>query len=538
MITATSAANPLLTYEQLLEENRVLRHANKNLTEDNNYLSELIRHFKRLRFAPSSEITPSGQGTLFNEAEMLAESAAPDDDATKPGKKKKKHGKPVRKPLPDHLPQVHKTIDLAEADKICPKSGVALKQMGEEVSKQLDIEPTKAFVIVTHRLKYGCDCAACKEGLDAPTMKTAPVEAQPIPKSMASPGLLAYIATSKYADALPLARQEGIFKRYGIDLVRSTMASWMITLGTIVTPLINLIREELLKGLVIQADETRIQIHKGTGKESTAESYMWAFMRDGPNGSKIVLYEVGPSRSHTVPLRVLEGYSGYLQTDGYSAYETLGAKMPGITLVADWAHVRRKFDEAVKAVPEDTKGEIKAKVGLKLINDLFRIEREDIGLDATAEVRLKIRQEKSRKVIAELKKWADETAPTLPPKTLSGTAMRYMLERWQKLTLFLDTPILRLDTNPVEGIIRPFVIGRKNWLFADTLKGAEASAALYSLIVMARSADLNPFLYLKAVFTDLPKAKTAEDVEALLPWIWKPITKDIKIQNTLLVNIR
>ena len=326
--------------------------------------------------------------------------------------------------------------------------------------------------------------------------------------------------------AFTTRRREDIFNRYGIDVVRSTMANWRITLGTIVTPLINLIREELLRGLVIQSDETSIQIHKGTGKESTAESYMWAFMRDGPNGSKIVLYEVGPSRSHMVPLRVLEGYSGYLQSDRYSAYETLAAKMPGITLVADWAHVRRKFDEAVKAVPEDSKGEIKAKVGLKLINDLFRIEREDIGPGATPELRLKIRQEKSRKVIEDLKKWADESAPTLPPKTLSGTAMRYMLERWQKLTLFLDIPILRFDTNPVEGIIRPFDIGRKNWLFADTLKGGEASAALYSLIAMARSADLNPFLYLKAVFTDLPKAKTAEDVEALLSWIWKKPQRD------------
>lgn len=299
------------------------------------------------------------------------------------------------------------------------------------------------------------------------------------------------------------------------------MASWIVALGVPVTPLINLIRDELLKGKVIQADETRIQVRNGTGKKATAESYMWAFTRSGESGEKIVLYELGPSRSHTVPLRVLEGFTGYLHTDGYEAYETLAEKMPGIVLVGDWAHVRRKFDEAIKAVPEDFKGEIKAKVTFDLINELFRIERKDIGKDATDDVRLKIRQEKSAKIVEDLKRWADETAPTLPPKTLSGKAVRYMLERWKKLTIFLNDPILRLDTNPVEGVIRPFVVGRNNWMFADTVKGAEASAALYSLIVMARANKLNPFLYLKAVFTELPKAKTAEDVAALLPWIWK-----------------
>lgn len=523
MSVATSTLKAFPTFEQLLEENRLLRHENKNLLEDKNYLEELVRHLKRLRFAPKSEITAYGQGTLFNEAETIAGESDRNDLDKKP--RKKNRGRPVRKPLPDSLPQVHKTIDLLESDKICPKSGETMKPIGEEVSKQLDIEPTKAFVIVTHRLKYGCDCAACKEGLEAPTMKTAPVEPQPIPKSMAAPGLLAYIATSKYADALPLARQEGIFKRYGIDLVRATMASWMIALGVLIMPLINLIRDELIKDGVIQADETRIQIHKGTGKKATAENYMWAFSRDGPNGSKIVLYELGPSRSHLVPLRVLEGFSGFLHTDGYEAYEALAAKMPGITLVGDWAHVRRKFDEAVKAVAAEHIGEIKAKTGLRLINELFRIEREDISKNASPLERLKIRQAKSRPIIDELKKWANETAPTLPPKTLSGKAVRYMMERWEKLILFLDHPILRLDTNPIEGYIRPFVIGRNNWLFADSIKGAEASAALYSLIVMARAAGLNPFAYLKAVFTELPKAKTMEHVEALLPWIWKPTAK-------------
>jgi transposase len=521
MNVAAQATSSRPTYDELVAQIAFLQRQNKELIEDKNYLEELVRHLKRLRFSPSSEVAPSGQGTLFNEAETVAASNAA--EGKKKPRKERKRGRPVRKPLPAHLPRHHKTIDLPDEDKVCPKSGRPLKVIGEETSETLDIDPMKATVIVTHRLKYGgCDCEACTSGEAAPVIRTAPVEKQPIPKAMAAAGLLAYIVVSKYADALPLARQEGIFKRYGIDLVRSTMASWVIALGVLVTPLINLIREELLKGRVIQADETRIQVRNGTGKKATAESYMWAFTRDGPSGEKIVLYELGPSRSHTVPLRVLDGYSGYLHTDGYEAYETLAKAMPGLTLVGDWAHVRRKFDEAIKAVPEDFKGEIKAKVAFELINELFRIEREDIGKDAADDVRLKIRDVKSRKIIAKLKTWADETAPMLPPKTLSGAAVRYMLERWEKLVIFLDVAILRLDTNPVEGVIRPFVVGRNNWLFADTVKGAEASAALYSLIVMARANKLNPFLYLKAVFTELPKAETADDVAALLPWVWKP----------------
>ena len=520
-----------LSHEQLLVEISHLRRLVNELTADKNYLEELVRHLKRQRFDRSSEVYASGQGTLFDEAETIASNDGDDEqqvatDDSKPTKGPKKRGRPIRKPLPDHLPQEHRTIDIADDQKVCPLSGAFLKPIGEEVSKQLDIEPMKAKVIVTRRLKYICECDLCKEGVAAPTTKTAEMPPQPLPKSMATPGLLAYIALSKYSDAIPLARLEKIFLRHDITMMRSTMASWIIKLGLLLTPLMNLIREELVAGKVIQADETRIQVRNGTGKKSTAESYMWAFSRDGPGTSKIILYELGPSRSHEVPMRVLEGFEGYLHTDGYGAYETLAAKVKGITLVGDWAHVRRKFDEAIKAVPKEFKGEIKAEKGFQLINDLFRIERKEIPQGATPEVRLRIRQEKSLPIVHALKEWADDTAPMLPPKSLSGTAVRYMLERWSKLILFLDNPDLRLDTNPIEGgVIRPFVIGRKNWMFADTIKGAQASAALYSLIVMAKSSGINPFHYLKSVFTELPKAQSIEDVESLLPWIWKPEVK-------------
>lgn len=520
--------NSIPTYEDLVEEIRHLRHAMCELKNDKDHLEEILRLLRRQRFAPTSEITPSGQGTLFDEAETLAaEDSATTTANGAEGKPPKMRGNPTRKPLSKDLPSVDTVIDIPESERFCAKSGEPLVKIGDEITEQLDLTPAKLFVQRTIRPKYICKCALCVIAEDAPAsdddsprVKIAALPAQPIPKSFASPGLLAAIATAKYADALPLYRQESILARSGVDLTRQTIAGWMVRCGEIVKPLINLAKDELISGPVILADETRVQVLKGTDKKPTAKSYMWCFMTGTDRGEKIILYELGPGRGHEVPLSFLEGYEGYLHTDGYEAYETLAAKMPKITLVGDWVHTRRKFDEAIKALPKDFKGEIKIKAGLDMINELFRIERVDIGKSAVDSERQRIRNEKSRPLTAALKAWADELSPTVRPQSLSGIALSYMLKRWAKLVLFLEDQILGLDTNDVENAIRPFVTGRKNWLFSASLAGAESSAALYSLVSMARAHGLNPYEYLKAVFTEIPRAKTTEDVEALLPWRW------------------
>jgi transposase len=530
------------TYEQLLEENDLLQRQNKELAEDKTQLEHLIRLLKRLRFAPKTEVQGKGQGTLFNEAETLtaddiddvAEDA--DDDAKNKGKdepkpKPENRGKPVRKALPEDLPRIDTVVDLPDSEKVCPVTGLALKKIGEEVTEQLDVKPAVAVVLRTIRPKYApCDCDDCQARRDdpkksaEPVVKIMPLPPQPIPKSFASPGLLATIATAKYGDGLPLYRQEEIFGRIGVDLTRQTIAGWMVRCGEIVKPLINLAKDELMNGPVILCDETRVQVLKGTGKKPTAKNYMWCFASGSDRAENIVLFELGPGRGHDAPMRFLEGYEGYLHTDGYEAYETLAAKCPKIILVGDWVHARRKFDEAIKAFPKDFKGEIKIKTGFDLINEIFRIDRDEISPTATNEERHRIRQEKSRPLINQLKAWADDMLPTMRPKSLSGIALRYMLNRWAKLVLFLEVPILGLDTNDVENAIRPFVMGRKAWLFSATVAGAEASAALYSLISMARAHGHNIYEYLKAVFTELPRAKTADDVDALLAWNWNPAT--------------
>jgi transposase len=507
----------------LTDEINFIRRQLAEAVRDKEHYAELVRLLKRQKFGPSSEVHAAGQGTIFNEAETIATEANNEAEAETKPPKPRKRGKPKRRPLPQDLPRVDKIIDLPEAEKICPKTGAKLVKIGEEIAEQLDIEPATITVKRTIRYKYGCVCPACTGGIEVPTLKTAPLEPQALPKTMASAGLLAYIVVGKYADALPLYRQEAIFKRHGIDLKRSTLSQWVISAGKLVQPLLNLAKEELLDQPLIQSDETRYQILAGTGKEATSNSYVWVFINAARCGPRIIIYEVGPSRSHTVPLTFLEGYSGYLQTDGYGAYDTLAAKSPGLIHVGDWVHVRRKFGEAFKALPANLQGESKAKVGLALINELFRVEREEIVDNATDDERHRVHQEFSRPQVEKIKAWLDTTAPTIPPKTLTGIALNYLQGQWPKLLHFLDDPILRLDTNPVENAIRPFVIGRNNWLFSATVEGATSSAALYSMICMARANGLNPFTYLKAIFTELPKAKTADDIAALLPWYWKDL---------------
>jgi transposase len=514
--------NSNLYVQKLLKEIAFLRHENKNLKDDLAHFQELVRLLKHQRFAAKSEVFSYGMKSLFDEAENEADEQLIEPYGPWPLKPEKKRGKPIRKPLPASLERIRKIIDIPEDEKKCQISGEPLIQFGEEVSEKLAIEPAKLSVHQFVRLKYICKCPACSAfdqtnstEENNTVIKIAEPEPTAIPKSMATSSLLAFIAVNKYADALPLYRQETIFSRSGIDLPRSTMATWMVKCGALVRPLINLAKDELLKSRIIMADETHYQILKRTGKPATSKSYIWVFMNADPGGRKAIIYEVGPSRSHTVPLEFLEGYEGFLQTDGFEGYESLASKTTGITLVGDWVHARRKFDEAVKAHGKNA-GKSLANEGLELINKLFVIER-DLQSKNPYE-KLKIRQENSRPITETLLKWAETKINDVPPKSLTYKAISYMLERWEKLTIFLDNSIIGLDTNPVENAIRPFAIGRKNWMFSDTMAGAESSAALYSLICMAKLSDLNPFQYLSKVFEELPKAKSVDEVEALLPW--------------------
>jgi transposase len=478
-------------------------------------LISFYREWKRLidsqRFGSKSERFSDAQGQWFNEAELEAASseAVEVEEICVPAHTRKKSG---RRPLPDFLP-VHEVLhDLSDDEKICPHDGThRLVEIGREQSDQLKFIPATVEIVRHIRPKYAC--STCKQGV-----RIAPMPKMPVPKSIATPSLLAQVATSKYVDGLPLYRQEKIFQRLGIDLSRATLAHWMVKMGDLVEPLVEHIRSEVRDGSFVQCDETPFQVLKEPGKRAQSQSYLWALRGGGPE-HPLLYYEYDPSRSGEVPKRLLRGFRGFLQTDGYEGYGAIGRE-PGVMHVGCWAHARRKFDEALrgqrsKKNSKPTSKQSKARQALSQIQALYAIERS--LKDASAEERYRARQERSRPVIERLRAWLDTSLDSVPPQTLTGNAMGYLDRQWPKLVRVLDDGRLPLDTNLVENAIRPFVVGRKAWLFADTMAGARASANLYSLIETAKANRIEPWRYLNHVFEVLPTIDHPRQLAPLLP---------------------
>ena len=472
-------------------------------------LEEKIKLFQQRQFGKSSEKTDQ-QAELFDEVELestddtklLAETLA-DTPEEKPEKSK---AKPGRKKLPQDLPRIRIVHDLSEHEKACV-CGCQKTFIGEETSEQLDIIPAVVQVLVHVRNKYACK--QCESGV-----ATAPLPPQPIAKSNASPGLLAHVAVAKYQDGLPLYRMEAIFKRYGLHIPRNTLANWMIKSTEILQPLYNLLNDQLLSGNYIHMDETRVQVLKEPDKKAESLSYMWV-RRNGVLDYPIVLFDYASSRRGQVVESLLGDYQGYLQTDDYAGYHRYGQR-EGVEHLGCFAHARRKFVEAQKVTPSK-KGKVsKADMAVNLIKVLYRIESEI--KDLSADEKYLIRQQKSVPQLNKLRTWLDAALQQTLPKGKTGEALSYLDKNWSKLSAYANNGILNIDNNPVENAIRPFAIGRKNWMFSDSQSGAKASAMLYSIIETAKANGLEPYHYLRTLFTRLPSCETLEDFEKLLPW--------------------
>ena len=398
------------------------------------------------RYAASSEKFAPDQIRLFDEAELETQAVASTEDETitVPEHTRRKRG---RKKLPEALPRVEVIHDLPDHERVCPHDGNPLAEIGAVTSEQLDIIPAKIQVIRHVRKQYACSCGQC--------IKTAALPPQPIPKSLASPGLLAHITVSKYQDALPLYRQETILKRIGVELPRATLANWMIQAGTLIQPLINLLRDCLLAYDILQMDETPVQVLKEPGKTAQSKSYLW-LQRGGPPDQPVVLYDYDPGRGAGVPKRLLEGFKGYLQTDGYDGYNAVVA-VNSLTHVGCMAHARRRFSDAVKAQGKN-KQRGKAHRGLALIQKLYRVEKQVRKLKPDA--RHEYRQRHARPIFGELRTWLDESLPKVPPTSATGKALNYLHNEWDKLICYLDDGRLEIDNNGAENAIRPFVVGR------------------------------------------------------------------------------
>ena len=495
--------------DEILLENESLKDIIQHKNSRIKVLEDYIKALKQKQFGASSEKQGVIQAEMvFTEAESIAENDASVGDETTEGeattvaehKRKKK-----RASIPKELPRVDVVHDLPDAAKFCPHDGAALKQIGSETHDQLDIIPATIQVLHHIRLKYVCPC--CEQHLI-----TAQKPAQPIEKSIASPGLLAFIATQKYVDALPLYRQVESFKRIGIELDRSTLADWMQKCGLLLQPLINLIHEKVLEQKYLHMDETIVQVLNEPSRAAESQSYMWVLRSTLPTCAA-VLFHYEPTRSGSVPTLLLQEFTGPLMADGYSGYNAVCNKN-SITRLGCWAHARRKFIEAQKLQPKWKTG--KSDQGLAFIQSLYRIEQT--LNDKTSEEKLIARQQQSQPILNKLNAWLEKSLPQTPPQSPIGKALYYLHNQWAHLINYVCDGDYPIDNNAAENAICPFVIGRKNWLFSASQKGAVSSANLYSVIETAKANGLEPYAYLKRIFTELPNAKTLEQIENLLPW--------------------
>jgi hypothetical protein len=335
------------------------------------------------------------------------------------------------------------------------------------------------------------------------------------PNSLASPPAVAYVMSQKFELGLPLYRQEQHFGELGIELSRQTLANWMMRGAGLLNPLYERLHQLLLLKDILHADETTVQVLHEAGRSAQTQSFMWVY-RTGREGPPIVLYDYQTTRGAPHPRKFLEGYKGYLQVDGYTAYDGL----PNVTLVGCWAHARRKFDEAIKALPPQSRAGAKcpSRDGLNFCNKLFKIE-SDLR-EATPEQRCAARHERSVPLLREFKEWLDRQHANALPNGLLGKAVNYCLNQWPKLNAFLLDGRLELDNNRCERSVKPFVIGRKNWLFCNTPKGATASSIIYSMIETAKENGLNARQYLIYLFEQLPNIQTTDPsaLDQLLPW--------------------
>ena len=454
----------------------------------------------------------SGQLLLFNEAEQEKSEEPPADRIEVPAHSKRR-GK--RRPLPADIARVEVIHDIGEEEKQCA-CGAVKSQIGQVESEQLDIVPPQYNVIKNIRLKYACKQCEGTEA-DEPAVSIAPMPEQLLPKSIATPGLIAYIITSKYADALPLYRQEKIFERLGVELKRQTMASWVIKVAQKCMLMVELMCREIRSGPLVQIDETGVQVLEEPGREATTKSYMWVF-RGGDPAKPALMYQYHPTRSGDVAKEFLGDYTGYVQTDGYVGYKFID-DLPGVKHLGCWAHVRRKFFEVVKARGKGKKAKKKgrAEEALEYITSLYAIEHSAKDRNLDPDQVYALRQKKAGPLLEKFREWLDETALITPPGGLLGTAISYTLNQWERLTVYLKDGRLLPDNNQIENAIRPFVVGRKNWMFSATTDGAHASAALYSLIETAKANGLEPYWYLRFLFDRLSSARTTEDYKALLP---------------------
>jgi transposase len=479
------------------------------------WLKEQFRLAQHRQFGAASEKTSTDQQALvFNEAEATATASVPEptvETITYQRRKTKGQREAQLKDLPVET-VAHR---LASEEQVCACCGGPLHELTdmEEVRQELKIEPAKVTVVKHLRYKYGC--RRCEHQAASSPIVTAPMPTPAFPNSLASSTAVAFIMSQKFVEGLPLYRQEQSFARLGVRLSRQTLANWMLAGADWLEPVYDRMIEHLLKRDILHADETTLQVLHESGRAAETQSYLWLY-RTGRDGPPIICFEYQPTRASAHPIAFLKHYRGYLHVDGYQVYELLPEE---ITLVGCWSHARRGFTDALTALPASARATDKpptpAEEGLRFCNRLFAIERE--FHDALPAARFIGRLQHSRPVLNAMHCWLERQAQAMLPKSAFGHAVTYCLNQWAKLSVFLQDGRLELDNNRSERSIKPVVIGRKNWLFANTANGAKASAIIYSLVETAKENRLHPYSSLTYLFEQIPDCKTS-DLDRLLPW--------------------
>lgn len=415
--------------------------------------------------------------------------------------RRKGHG---RCRLPGNLPRKRIVYDLPEEQRGCPHCREELRHIGEEVSERLEYVPASLTVI-----EEACQKYACPKGC---TVVTAQKPFAPIEKGLPGPGLLAHVAVSKYADHLPLARQEGMFRRQGVEMARSTMCDWMRRGAELTSPLYELMKGRVLISKSVQTDDAPVPV-LDSELTRTRTGRTWSYVGDEQN--PYTVYDYTPTRAGDGPSKFLESFEGYLQADAYAGYDAIyGDEERDIIEVACWAHARRKFYEAQGF------DLMHSMVVLAYVRLLYDVEREAKDKGWKGERRYALRQEKSLRILADIEAYVRGEQANVLPKSPIAEAMGYMLGNWEALKRYTEDGDLEIDNNGAERSLRGIAVGRKNWLFYGSDAGGITAAILTSLIASAKRAKIDPFAYLRDVFERI-SAHPMNRLEELLPDRWK-----------------
>jgi transposase len=467
-----------------------------------------VQHLLRQMYGRSAEKIDPAQLLLFAAEAMAAvEAEAPQTEVLEPepeaAPKKKGHG---RKKPPVELPHLPIEYPVPESEKVCAECGTQKKRIGQKVTEQLEYAPSSLFVIDHIQPVFACPC--CQEGVTV-----APKPAQPIAKGLPGPGLLAQVVVSKYADHLPLHRQEDIFGRHGVELSRKTMCDWVLASAKILEPVVELMKARTLDSKVIHTDDTPVNVR---GPGGNYQGRFWVYVGDGHH--PYTVYDFTPSRRRDGPAAFLDGFAGtkedprYLQADAFGGYDGIYAAEASVFEVACWAHTRRKFYDARSSDVN------RAHQVLAWVRMLYDVERDAKGFDA--QQRRDLRLERSKPVLDKMQQWLDSQQGRVLPKSPIGEAVTYAQNQWKALLRYLDDGDLAIDNNAAENALRGIAIGRKNFLFLGSDRGGRAAATLYSLVRSAKRHELDPFIYLRDLFLRIPTHPN-RDIHLLLPDHWK-----------------